>query len=443
MTYNPRSPDAYTAHLGAVSEVRTCVAGQDIHNEFGVLLVKKGDPISAKLAAKLTEHTLDQDIDDAIALEGVLSGEELLQAFQALYKKYADLEAIQNQRGAQDVLDSLCLRQAFPAKLMQKLSVLQLQFPAQFEQSLLGAWLAALIALTLQWSSERIYAVFCSGLFRDIGLLHIDEAVAKNAGCREGDLTGEQRRALAAHPLLAKRIMLDCKNYSDEMSQAVAEHHEHPAGIGYPSGRTCATTSEMGSVLALAELLCQRCCIDKNSFSGAASYLQAASSIYQMPIYSSIYQLLKTTQFSARSEDVNAEQSANQSISRMLSIGRIFSFLVTLQQQMAKVLDAVPSDKVVSNFSQRVDQAIMLLHTTGLDSIDIIDLLDELKNDNTACELEDTEIVQREFLHVCEHIFRLGAKWLVKENRFDKSLKGEIVASLKSIKEALNEVGSI
>lgn len=440
MTYDPRSPDAYTSHLGAVSEIRTCVAGQDIHNEFGVLLVKKGDPISAKLAAKLTEHTLEQDIDEAITLEGVLSGEELLAAFQALYTKYADLDAIQNQRGAQGVLDSLCLRQAFPAKLMQKLSVLQLQFPAQFEQSILGAWIAALIALTLQWSSERIYAVFCSALFRDIGLLHIDECVAKNAGSNEKGLTNEQLRALAAHPLLAKRIVSDCNKYSDEMSQAIAEHHEHPAGIGYPSGRTCHAMSEMGNVLALSELLCQRCCIDSNSFSGAASYLHAASSIYKVPMYSVVYQLLKSTEFSGTQETIDSEKSAEKSISRMISIGGVFSFLVMLQQQLTRVIDEISGDKMVNNFSARVDQAIMLLHSTGLDSTDLIGLLDELKTDSAACELEDTEIVQKEFLHVSEHIFRLGAKWLAKETRLSSQLKSDLVSSLKSIKSILNEV---
>lgn len=440
MTYDPRNPDAYTAHLGAVSEVRTCVAGQDIHNEFGVLLVKKGDRISAKLAAKLTEHTLDQDIDEAVSLEGVLSGDDLLEAFRTLYEKYPDLEAIQNQRGAQGVLDSLCLRQGFPPKLMQKLSVMKLQLPSQFEQSLLGAWIAALIALTLQWSSERIYAVFCSALFRDIGLLHIDEAVAKSAGINEGELSSEQRRALAAHPLLAKRIVSICKNYSDEMSQAIAEHHEHPAGIGYPSGKTCQAMSEMGSVLALSELLCQRCCLDSKSFLGAASYLHAASSIYNVPIYPAVYQLLKNTKFNKLHERINSDKSAEQSISRMLTIGGIFSFLVILQQHMIKVLDTIPDDNVAVNFSQRIDKAIMLLHSTGLDSIGLIGLLDELRSDDSACELEDTEIVQQEFLHVCEHIFRLGAKWLAKEGRLDKPLKANIVASLKSMKETLNEV---
>lgn len=353
------------------------------------MLVKKGDPISAKLAAKLTEHTLDQDIDDAVTLEGVLSGEALLKAFEALYSKYPDLDAIQNQRGANGVLDSLCLRQAFPATLMQKLSVMQLQLPSQFEQSLLGAWIAALIALTLQYASGRIYAVFCAALFRDIGLLHIDEQVAKNAGVAEGTLTNEQRRALSAHPLLAKRILLSCKQYSDEMSQAVAEHHEHPAGIGYPSGKVCSVTSEMGSVLALSELLCQRCCIDNNSFSGAASYLHAASSIYSVPFYSAVYLLLKGTEFNAVKDERNSESIAEQSIKGMLSIGEIFSFLAVLQQQVGDALQVLPDENAVKNLSQRIEQALMLLHNTGLASIDDIHFINESKIHCSTNELAD------------------------------------------------------
>lgn len=446
MNYDPRVADSYTTHLGKVSEQHACIAQADVHNEFGVLLIKKGDPISAKLAEKLGDHRLDQDIDEAIGLEGALTGEELLQDFQVLYSQYADINAIQDQRGAEGLLDSLCLSQTLPRVLMQKLSVLRIQFPHQFQHSLLGAWLVGLFTLAAQWSNERIHEAFCAALFRDLGLLHIDaELVSQIVGvddqCGNTGLTAEQRRAQAAHPLLAKRIIVDSKSYSDEVALAIVEHHEHPAGIGYPAGKTSRAMSEMGSALALAELLCQRCCrADGCSFAGAEYYLHAASSIYKSPLYGVVYLLLRNTQFSSVQGVEDSEKISARSIDRMLSIGAIFAFLVSLQQQSIEAEATLEGDKSAKRFSLRIEQAIMLLHTTGLASIDLLSLLDELKSESSNSELLDTEIVQLEFLHIVEHVYRLGAKWLLQDKSLGKPLKESMISNLKSIKEVLAEL---
>lgn len=439
MSNTSRLSNSYTQHIGAVSDLQRCIAQQDIHNEFGVLLIKKGDVISAKLAQKLEEHDLDENIDHVIGLEDALTGQTLLEAFTALENTYPDLLAIQNQRGAKGVLESLCLRKPFPPVLLQKLSVMQSQLPEQFKRSLIGAWLSALLALAQQSESEYTYSVFCAALFRDLGLLHIDAGIATNADQAHTRLEPEQRRTLAAHPLLSRQIVLAENKYGEAVVNAIAEHHEHPAGIGYPSGKTCDSCSDMGLVLALSDFLCEHACENGNSFAFATVYLHAASSIYQMPIYAAAYALFKGTQFDVPELRNNSEDMAQQIVARIIAIGAVFAYLISLQHQCD--LDLKPSEpKMATRFAQRIAHAIALLHSIGLSNIDLLECLDEMRMENSIAEFQETEVVQHEFLHIAEHIYRLGAKWLLKETEIDSVLKANIGSNLKLLQAVLMEV---
>ena len=432
MTYDSRAPDSYTRRLGRVSEQQACIAREDVHNEFGLLLIKKGAPISPALAEKMGEHTLDQPIDEAIALENTLSQQDLLVAFNALATESADISAITEQRGAAGLLDTLCLAQPMPRVLMQKLSVMQLQLPAQFSASLFGAWLSALLALAAKWPSADIQQAFCAALFRDLGLLHIDESVVLN----KSPLSKQDRRVLSVHPRVSQRILLDSGGYPKAVAQAIAEHHEHPAGIGYPAGKTSATTSKMGQLLALADLLC-RIRLQRGSLVAAVPYLRTAISIYQLPIQQTAYKLLLTTEFAAglaHEGAQSAKELSDAAIERLVSIGAIFAFLVILQHR----LQVLSLDDRGEYFVQRIEQALALLRTSGLSSIDLISLLDELKDESSA-ELEDTELVEQEFLHIAEHIYRIGARWCLTDEVQGEADKQSIGSTLALINEVLQQ----
>jgi len=453
MQYNPCAPDSYSDHIGRVSEEQPCVALQDVHNEFGLLLVKKGSAIGSQLAAKMAEHTLDQALDDAVGLESTLTQQSLLSAFYTLATQHPDFVAVTDQRGAQGLLDTLCLRQPLPRILMQKLSVMQLQLPQQFDQSLLGAWLAALIALAGQWSTEAIYQAFCGALFRDLGLLHITpELVVK-----EPPLSQQERRSLSVHPRVSQKIIMDTASYGADMAKAVAEHHEHPAGIGYPAGKIAKRMTEKGLLLALSDLLC-RIYHERTSLAATLPYLRAAFSVYNLPIQRVAYRLLAATELAeAKAEPMDAEQLSDRAIEQLVSIGAVFAFLVTLQEQLRQGLkeqdltqQTLRQKAQISGAASkglgpqgeyllhRIEEALTLLRTTGLASIDMLSLLDEMRHES-AVELLDTAILEQEFLHIAEHIYRLGARWLGNEKTLTDTRKKTIRETLRSIHEVVEQ----
>jgi len=453
MEYNPCAPDSYSEHIGSVSQQQSCIALQDVHNEFGLLLVKKGSAIGSQLAAKMAEHTLDQAVDDAVGLESTLTQQSLLSAFNTLAAQHPDFVAVTDQRGAQGLLDTLCLRQPLPRILMQKLSVMQLQLPQQFQHSLLGAWLAALIALAGQWPTEAIYQAFCGALFRDLGLLHITpELVVK-----EPPLSQQERRSLSVHPRVSEKIILTTASYGADMARAVAEHHEHPAGIGYPAGKIAKRMTETGLLLALTDLLCRIYC-ERGSLMATLPYLRAAFSVYNLPIQQVAFRLLAATELAeAKAEPMDAEQLSDKAIERLVSIGAVFAFLVTLQEQLQQGLQEQSSkQQALRQKAQtsgaaskglrpqgeyllyRIKEALTLLRTTGLASIDMLSLLDEMRHES-AVELLDTAILEQEFLHIAEHIYRLGARWLGSENTLSDTRKKTIRETLRSIHEVVEQ----
>jgi len=455
MDYNPRAADSYSDHISSVSEQQSCIALQDVHNEFGLLLVKKGSAIGSELAAKMAEHTLDHAVDDAIGLEDTLTQKSLITAFNTLAAQHPDFVAVTDQRGAQGLLDTLCLRQPLPRILMQKLRVMQLQLPQQFEQSLLGAWLAALIALAGQWPTEAIYQAFCGALFRDLGLLHI----APEWVLKEPPLSQQERRSLSVHPRVSQKIIVDTVSYGTDMALAlaVAEHHEHPAGIGYPAGKIAKRMTETGLLLALTDLLC-RIYRERGSLMATLPYLRAAFSVYNLPIQQVAYRLLAATELAdAKAEPMDTEQLSDSAIERLVSIGAVFAFLVTLQEQLRQGLQEQSSKQQVLRqkaqaagstskglgaqgeyLLHRIEEALTLLRTTGLASIDMLSLLDEMRHESSMALL-DTVILEQEFLHIAEHIFRLGARWLGNEKTLTTARKKTIRETLASIHEVVEQ----
>jgi hypothetical protein len=195
----------------------------------------------------------------------------------------------------------------------------------------------------------------------------------------------------------------------------------------------------MGQLLALADRLCH-ISMEQGCVSAAIPYLRTSISIYQLPVQQAAYQLLLATQFkdnANQSQTDDSKQLSDEAIERLVSIGAIFAFLVILQHR----LQELTLDKRGAFLFQRIEQALALLHTSGLASIDLINLLDELKSE-VSPELLETELLQQEFLHIAHHIYRLGARWCLKDTQQSKEDKQVISETLTSIHDTLTQCSS-
>ncbi len=93
------------------------------------------------------------------------------------------------------------------------------------------AELASMIAAALRLDPSRRAAIRIAGLFHDLGLALLPDAVYR----KPGPLTDAERARVAEHPVLAAH-MIGVQPYAGVTKRAVLHHHERWDGAGYPDG---------------------------------------------------------------------------------------------------------------------------------------------------------------------------------------------------------------
>ncbi|RMF19477.1 MAG: hypothetical protein D6758_01875 [Gammaproteobacteria bacterium] len=222
--------DAYTEALLDLGQKTACVAQEDIYNEFGVLLVKKGDPIRDSTADRLREHRLEKPIDDVVGLQQRLSSRNLFAVCTRLFEQQTDLGFICAEEDTALRIRHWCMHRELNSAVAQKLTVMMRTRPPVFERTLAGAVLAGLIAREAGLSPERQAVVFDAALIRDLGTLHQPlEAQPQDPRLHEQAIE---------HLALGARIADQCRSYDDSIREIVEQHHERPDGLGVPKGMT-------------------------------------------------------------------------------------------------------------------------------------------------------------------------------------------------------------
>lgn len=107
--------------------------------------------------------------------------------------------------------------------------------------------LAALLAIEVGWTKDRVDALRQAGLMHDVGKLAIPDAVL----LKPGRLTPEEYEIVKTHAVRGAEIVADVLN--DEQVDWVRHHHERWDGRGYPDGLGGEQISEGARMLALAD----------------------------------------------------------------------------------------------------------------------------------------------------------------------------------------------
>lgn len=121
--------------------------------------------------------------------------------------------------------------------------------PGIYRHSLDVACAAVYLGIKTGLDEQELPLLFISGLFHDIGILHIDPEIFNHQGL----LSEEQRRSIYSHPIISSLIIEPFTRDSD-IARAIIQHHEHCDGTGYPKGLYKAQLGIKGQLLAVAEL---------------------------------------------------------------------------------------------------------------------------------------------------------------------------------------------
>jgi HD domain len=120
-------------------------------------------------------------------------------------------------------------------------------YPKAFDRGLFCAAFALLIYRDREKDDAEILDIFIASLFHDIGLLDIDPRVVSSAQRH----TAEDDTIYFQHALLGANFISSTCDTSNTVAEAIAQHHEHVDGTGFPNGMQGLGLSEMAQVIHL------------------------------------------------------------------------------------------------------------------------------------------------------------------------------------------------
>jgi HD-GYP domain-containing protein (c-di-GMP phosphodiesterase class II) len=91
--------------------------------------------------------------------------------------------------------------------------------------------LSGMLSREMNLSEEECYEMARAGMVHDIGKLKLGKYLY---GRRSDTLKIEEMKYVRLHPMLGRDILLEQKNFSNNILQSIYHHHENFDGSGYP-----------------------------------------------------------------------------------------------------------------------------------------------------------------------------------------------------------------
>ena len=244
--------DRYAEHLADIAvRRRMVVAVDDVRNQFGVMLLARGAPLGRFAFGRMRGHRLNRPVDEALAMRRCLDTGALAERLRALLHCAPDLQRIAAASGLAPRLEALCETAAPGPALLQKLSVLEEVLPTVFRRALFCACFGVLLAGERRLDAAEARLLFQAGLLHDLGLLHMDPALATGNGSIGPAEWLEIQRHVPIGVAIAERLAAA----PPRLARVIGEHHERDDGTGYPAGDTNDAIDPLARILALCDML--------------------------------------------------------------------------------------------------------------------------------------------------------------------------------------------
>ena len=248
-----RDCDQYLVHLCTLSmQEQLVLASADVHNQFGVLLLRQGTPLGGHALQRLSGHRLNRPVDELFTVRVTPEPAAVAQEIIGAALAAPDLAAITRGQPIAQRLTALCTASGIPRPLLQKLAVLRLVLPRVHHRALFAAWMATALATNRQIPDAEATLLLAAALLHDIGFLHLPPELSD----RRGDLAPEDWTSLSGHPLRSAEVIAQSwPEAPDRLVRIVSEHHERHDGTGYPEGSTDTEQDPLSGIIGVADML--------------------------------------------------------------------------------------------------------------------------------------------------------------------------------------------
>ncbi len=239
----------YGRHLVDINESRGVVTSEDIRNDQGQMILPSGTSLNKDSIDRVVKFKLLKPLDNCIDITDQMTDKSLYAAINDFYTNEPSGVSIYTAIDVYAPLTLCCKYAASFSIIMQKLTVLESQFPKLFEKALYCGWLAMCIYIKRGKSEQETKDAFIAGLMHDIGMLHLNPDFVESTR----KLEPEEWRQLQAHPLISFQVVKNIPGLSNNVCRAIAEHHESIDGTGYPAAKVSTQICSLAQLLHLLD----------------------------------------------------------------------------------------------------------------------------------------------------------------------------------------------
>jgi hypothetical protein len=240
----------YLENVMVVADEREVQATEDIYADNGMKLIAKGRPINRDMRDRLLERKLRKPLEDCMEVASGVTGAQCAHAAQELLDQHETLRVLCSVPRFNPVklLGELTIK----GRLQTLLTVYGEHRPQKLQHAVTVALLGMGLSQRIQAGAADVAQVMAiGGLCHDVGELYINPDYL-SLGVR---LDPQQWRHIAAHPVVAHRLLQDLPGPCRSASALVLDHHERMDGFGYPHGRMGKDIAVGSQIVALSEML--------------------------------------------------------------------------------------------------------------------------------------------------------------------------------------------
>jgi hypothetical protein len=246
--FRTANPHALAAILEA-SETRSIIAATDIFDIRGIKLWARNQPVSQELQRKLMDRALARPLETSLIAEDGVSPGKLQQALARLIEQQGPLQALLAPHAA--ALSKAVVQIRLHPVVQLMLTATESARPQAYAHAI-EAMATAGALMKAQGGDERLVArAMTAGLLHDVGEMYIAPEHGEADAGTASDV--ESFRQLVVHPHIGQLLLGQLTDYPKDLVRAVAEHHEHLDGSGYPNRLAGEQISPLGRLLAATE----------------------------------------------------------------------------------------------------------------------------------------------------------------------------------------------
>ncbi|MBL1293445.1 MAG: HD domain-containing protein [Thiotrichales bacterium] len=432
-------PDPYASHLA--NESGNVVSTEDIYDNRGQLLIRRHAEIDPRRAQLLLQHRLIKPLEEQVQVKDSLTNASFFVEYSRFLESHRDIFAAQRHLRFARQLEQLIQGMNLSPVLAQKMTVMKLRLPEQFQKALFSSWLAALIAREMDLGKEGIYAAFIAGLTHDIGFLHISPEILN----KKGEASANDWRAIQSHVVIGQMVLKGYPELPDTVARAVLEHHERCDGTGYPTAKDESSLSVIGQIIAMSDAL-QALRMGVFAKTGrnlrdALPFLRLNSNTHFYDIYRVSVDILRKS--GLEPTPVAHPQGNSQYVPLMVKRIAYLKQAVDSIKSIAKTLSGIESGPKGKVAARTFDHVLNGITTSGMARDELlgwVELIDDSIDDSVLLEINEIELMQNELIWQITSAQRTFNAFLERECNVDSQLQATLRMHNEQLRESLEKL---